>query len=334
MNKQYIFSGSLVVAFAILSGCSAGNSKHPISSIPALTFADSTRTSPPPMYTQSYREYVTANQGTIQNPNVHFPTDARGRYLAVKNYPSDSVTGFGPGDNSDYNGDYVTNEGNMANNNGNGNGDTVIYRNPNPMQRGYRGPLQLGNPGLSASLWQESKHGNHLFRDERALQPYDLVTIIVDERSEAQKEADTEVKEESTVQAALANLLGYENDILESNTGIDLNNLVNASTTNDFKGEADTSRRGRLRTSISGVVLEVLPGGLMRIEGEKIISVNSEEQVIVISGLVRQRDINSQNEIPSTKIAQLRIDYYGTGTVGEAQNGGWLGRTMRYVWPF
>jgi flagellar L-ring protein precursor FlgH len=69
-------------------------------------------------------------------------------------------------------------------------------------------------------------------------------------------------------------------------------------------------------------------------EGEKIISVNNEEQVMVISGLVRQRDVSSDNEVLSSKIAQMRIDYYGKGVVGAAQYGGWLSRLMRFVWPF
>ena len=55
---------------------------------------------------------------------------------------------------------------------------------------------------------------------------------------------------------------------------------------------------------------------------------------MVISGLVRPRDVNSDNEVPSNKVANMRIDYYGRGTVGEAQYGGWLGRALRKVWPF
>ena len=82
------------------------------------------------------------------------------------------------------------------------------------------------------------------------------------------------------------------------------------------------------------MVVEVLPGGILRVEGEKIISVNQEEQVMVISGLIRPRDINSKNEIDSSKVANVRIDYYGRGIVGEAQKGGWLGRIVREVWPF
>jgi len=54
----------------------------------------------------------------------------------------------------------------------------------------------------------------------------------------------------------------------------------------------------------------------------------------VITGLVRPRDITSDNEVQSTKIAQIRVDYYGKGTVGEAQYGGWFARLLRIIWPF
>ena len=54
----------------------------------------------------------------------------------------------------------------------------------------------------------------------------------------------------------------------------------------------------------------------------------------MISGLVRSRDISSDNEVNSTKIAQIRIDYYGKGTVGEAQYAGWGARLLRILWPF
>ncbi|MBX7144138.1 MAG: flagellar basal body L-ring protein FlgH [Oligoflexia bacterium] len=205
--------------------------------------------------------------------------------------------------------------------------------------RPYEGSLNYGDPGVTASLWQESRSGSELYRDDRAWQPMDLITIVVTERSEGKKEANTEVKEKSTVEAAIDNLLGYETDIKQGlqgrNNGVpDLSSLVKASSQNDFKGEGKTNRKGSLTARISAMVAEVLPSGILRIEGKKIISVNSEEQIMIITGLVRPRDINSDNEVDSSKIAQLRIDYYGEGTVGEAQDGGWLSRMMRKLWPF
>lgn len=198
----------------------------------------------------------------------------------------------------------------------------------------YNGPLALGDPGVTASLWRSSQRGNNLFQDDRAWQPYDLITIVVTENSEGKKEADTEVKTSSEVAAAIENFLGAEKYLEQMNSKADLSNLIKASTTSNFKGEGDTSRKGSLRATISAMVVEILPGGVLRIEGEKIIAVNQEEQILVISGLVRPRDISSDNEVDSAKVAQLRIDFFGKGSVGSAQTGGWLSNLIRYLWPF
>lgn len=82
------------------------------------------------------------------------------------------------------------------------------------------------------------------------------------------------------------------------------------------------------------MVQEVLPSGILRIQGEKIISVNDEEQIMVMSGLVRPRDVNSRNEVDSGKIANMRIDYYGKGTIGVIQSPGWLMKIVMNIWPF
>jgi flagellar L-ring protein precursor FlgH len=216
--------------------------------------------------------------------------------------------------------------------------DVRVVRSSEQMAPPYQGPLELGNPGVTSSLWRESRAGNDVFRDFRAFQPMDLLSILVDENSRGMHDADTEVKSKSDVQAAIENLFGVEGRFDETNPQWryppDLSSLIRASSKNDFKGEGLTNRLAQLNARISAVVVEVLPSGLLRIEGEKIISVNNEEHVMVISGLVRQRDVSSDNEVMSSKIAQMRIDYYGKGVVGAAQYGGWFSRLLRYIWPF
>jgi flagellar L-ring protein FlgH len=199
--------------------------------------------------------------------------------------------------------------------------------------RPYDGPLNLGDPGMTASLWRENRGSNDIFRDQRAWQPMDLITIVVSENAEGSKQADTEVKSKSSIEAAINQLFNIDNALRDKDT-IDPTALANASTKNEYKGEGETSRKGNLKATISAMVAEVLPSGILRIEGKKIIAVNNEEQVMVISGLVRPFDINSANEVDSSKIANMRIDYYGNGIVGEAQHGGWLGRILHVIWPF
>lgn len=212
--------------------------------------------------------------------------------------------------------------------------DVRVVRSNENRPRPYQGPLTEGDPGVTASLWRESQTGNEPYRDFRAWQPMDLVTIVVTETSLGRHTADTEIKSKSEFLAAIEHFLGLEQQTQNWSQPPDLNALIQASTQNNFKGEGRTIRQGQLNARLSAVVAEVLPSGLLRIEGEKIIAVNNEEQIMVISGLVRQRDISSDNEVNASKIAQIRIDYYGNGTVGEAQYGGWLARALRIVWPF
>lgn len=208
------------------------------------------------------------------------------------------------------------------------------YRSQSPNIRDYNGPLSLGDPGVSASLWQESRGGNELVRDDRAWLPMDLLTIIVSENAQGSKEADTEIKSESTITAAITALLGIEDSVTKRNTQVEPASLIDANTTNEYKGEGETTRKGSLKARVSAMVVEVLPSGILRVEGEKIISVNTEEQVIKISGLVRTKDVNSANEVDSSKIANMRIDYFGRGAIGDAQSEGWGGTLIRKVWPF
>jgi flagellar L-ring protein precursor FlgH len=82
------------------------------------------------------------------------------------------------------------------------------------------------------------------------------------------------------------------------------------------------------------MVAEVLPTGILRIEGKKIVTVNDEEQMMILSGLIRVRDINYSNEVDSSKVANMRIDYYGVGSLGDVQYPGWGTQLIRRIWPF
>jgi flagellar L-ring protein precursor FlgH len=213
-----------------------------------------------------------------------------------------------------------------------------------PLTRDYQSPLPLGDPGIQASLWRESRRGTFLFQDHRAWQAMDLITIVVSENMSGSTDADTQITTESGIEATFEQLLGVPQYLLNKidtyiTTGEDGNAdtskpLVKGGSKSRYKGEGETKRTGALRGKISAMVVEVLPAGILRIEGKKIVSVNEEDQVMVISGLVRPSDVNSNNEVDSSKIANMRIDFFGKGTVGDAQHGGWLGNIVRRLWPF
>ena len=210
----------------------------------------------------------------------------------------------------------------------------TVTHSRNSNVRPYQGPLHVGEPGASSSLWRMHGPGSQLFRDHRAFQPMDLITVVVSETAQGSKEADTETKRESSFLAGITELFNFTDSVVAANPGLDTATMIDADFQSEFTGEGETTRKGSLQARIAAMVVEVLPNGLMRIEGEKIIAVNNEEQVLVISGLVRPRDVNSSNEVMSTKIAHLRVDYYGQGLIGDVQYVGWFGRLINKIWPF
>jgi flagellar L-ring protein FlgH len=211
--------------------------------------------------------------------------------------------------------------------------DTVSRKVPNEKEF-FNTSLSIGQPGQRASLWREGVGREGLYHDFRAWKPLDLITIQISERSEGRKQADTIIDRESTFEAGLSNLLGIETSFGDRNPQATPSTLVNANLESQYQGLGQTLRRETLTGSISAMVAEVLPSGILRIEGKKVIAVNNEEQVMVITGLVRPRDINSNNEVQSAKVANMRIDYYGNGVVSEAQTPGFLARLLSKLWPF
>jgi flagellar L-ring protein FlgH len=201
---------------------------------------------------------------------------------------------------------------------------------------GYQNSSRIDSfqPNDSPSLWREAQNKGGLFQDFRAWKPMDLITIIVREITEGRKEADTNVIRTNSFEAAMAKFLGIETTLGDRNTQLSPASLIDVSTSNSYQGEGETVRRGSLTGTISGMVVEVLPSGILRVEGKKIISVNDEEQVMVISGLIRTRDINSSNEVDSSKVANMRIDYFGKGMVTDSQSPGIFTRILMKLWPF
>ena len=109
---------------------------------------------------------------------------------------------------------------------------------------------------------------------------------------------------------------------------------VNASTSKSNQGSGTTTRGGTLTATISATIVEVLPNGNFRIEGSRSVTVNNEEQIMVLRGIVRPVDINFDNTIVSTMIADASITYTGEGVVADEQRVGWGMRLLSFIWPF
>ncbi|MFZ5760736.1 MAG: flagellar basal body L-ring protein FlgH [Thermodesulfobacteriota bacterium] len=165
-----------------------------------------------------------------------------------------------------------------------------------------------------------------LYKDSRAARVGDIVIVEIVETSNGKKKARTKTERESTVAGGITQLFGLTSILDKSN--------VEAELQNDFEGKGETERNSTMTATLSARVVEVTPEGNLVIQGYREIRVNNETQFLVLSGLVRPRDISPTNSIKSTHIADARIDYSGTGVVGDKQQPGWLARGLDMIWPF
>ena len=167
-----------------------------------------------------------------------------------------------------------------------------------------------------------------LSSDFRARDVNDLVTIRVVESVVASGSADTSLDKANSANASLTNFFGLENKLPD---WIDPTNLVNTSSATDFKGGGSTTRTGSLSAVVTAQVVEVLPNGDLVLEGIREIDINGDRQLIVVTGVVRRADIMSDNSVPSTRVGQMRIRYFGQGLIKDNLKPGWLVRVLNKI---
>ena len=200
----------------------------------------------------------------------------------------------------------------------------------------YTEPEQkYANPG---SLYSASE-STDLYADNRARQVGDIVLIKVVENSKSKSKADTTAGKTSTSEIGVTAAFG-RNSIgpligvggpLTGDIGVDP--MLAASSSSSLKATGETKRENYVTATIGCRVLQVLPGGLLQVQGAREVRVNEETQYMVISGLVRARDIASDNSVESTQLADSRVEYYGKGVLADKQRSGWLTRLLDNIWP-
>ena len=173
----------------------------------------------------------------------------------------------------------------------------------------------------SGSIYQVSRNYN-FYGDTVALNVGDVLTVTLQESTRASKNADTRIIKDNEIKLPEPNILGKSN----FGIGTSLNNE------RDFKTRADADHSNSLAGSITVSVTEVLPNGVLRIRGEKWLSLTNGEEYIRLTGLVRPRDIQPDNSVASNRIADARIAYGGTGDFDQANQMGWLARFFNSEW--
>ena len=201
--------------------------------------------------------------------------------------------------------------------------------------------IKAGDPASNASLWSDLS-SREFFQDLRAYKVGDLVTVNIVETSKASKAASTQTGRESSIDAGIDNVMGWEGRLKnltsfgksDVKSAYDNSSMLKGSFSSDFNGTAATSRDDSMTASITARVIEVKPNGNLLIKGTREVRVNNETQIIILSGLIRPMDISPDNTVLSSYIGDARIEYIGRGAISDKQRPGWLAKTMDFVWPF
>jgi len=175
---------------------------------------------------------------------------------------------------------------------------------------------------------------NYIFADVKARYPGDLVTVVVSESDSGSKDAETSSKTKTSVSGSLSEFFGLPQQLQKHQPNINPDALIEADADREWDGQGSTTRNGKLSALMTAQVTAVAPNGNLWIEGNKVVSVNHEDQHLVIAGWVRPEDVDAQNQVLSSRIALAKIDYYGIGVVGTKQRPGWGYQILDWVWPF
>lgn len=173
----------------------------------------------------------------------------------------------------------------------------------------------------SGAIYQTTRNFN-FYGDRVALNVGDVLMVNLEEQTQASKSADNEIKKENQVDFNDGSILGLDK----------LNLGTNPQFNRDFKGQANADQSNSLAGSITVTVTDVYPNGVLRIRGEKWISLTNGDEYIRLTGLVRPQDISTDNTVSSNRIADARIAYGGTGDFDDATRQGWLSRFFNSEW--
>ena len=205
-------------------------------------------------------------------------------------------------------------------------------------QPGYK-PVRMPMPNpqpvsfASNSLWRQGSRA--FFKDQRAQQIGDLVTVRVKVTDQAQINNSTSRSRKAEEGLGAQNLFGLEAEGIKFlPDGTQLDALVNADSNSSSTGSGSIRRSEQLVTNVAAVVTQVLPNSNLVIEGKQEIRVNFEVRELIVAGVVRPEDIEADNTVDSTKIAQARIAYGGRGQITDVQQPRYGQQVMDILLPF
>jgi flagellar L-ring protein precursor FlgH len=203
-------------------------------------------------------------------------------------------------------------------------------------QPGYK-PVQMPMPTPQPasyspnSLWRNGSRA--FFKDQRARQVGDLLTVTVNITDKANFDNETKRSRTNKEDSGVTDFAGSK--LLTGKAAqVMPGKILTADSTAQSEGKGSVNRTEALQTSVAAVVTQILPNGNLVVEGRQEIRVNFEVRELIVAGIVRPEDIQSDNTIDSTKIAQARIAYGGRGQLTDVQQPRYGQQVLDVLLPF
>lgn len=185
------------------------------------------------------------------------------------------------------------------------------------------------------SLWKKGSTG--FFKDQRAANIGDIITVKISAKDAAKLENETEQnRDDNSDTMSVGSLAGYEkyigNKFLPTSANKD--SLLDISSNREISSDGKIDRKENINVTMAATVTQVLPNGNLVIVGTQEIRVNYELRQLGVQGIIRRADISSDNSIESSKIAELRVSYGGKGTLSDIQQPRYGRQIIDIIAPF
>lgn len=184
-----------------------------------------------------------------------------------------------------------------------------------------------------ASLWSGGQRS--LLGDRRAIKRGDILTVVIEIDDEAEISNSTSRSRDGSENLGIPDLFGIPQRVNERlPEGASLDEAVGINSSSSAGGDGSVSRREELTLRIAASVVQVLPNGVLAIQGSQEVRVNFELRELLVQGYVRPEDISRQNEITYDKIASARISYGGRGQITDVQQPRYGQQALDMILPF
>ncbi len=209
----------------------------------------------------------------------------------------------------------------------------------NPVSRPSYKPVTMPMPSprrpvrKANSLWRPGARA--FFRDQRATEVGDILTIKLSIADSATLDNKTTRKREDEEDADITNLLGLEGEFTKVlPQGILPGSTISLGTDHSTEGEGKIDRKETLAISLAAIITQILPNGNLVVFGRQEIKVNFEMREMMVTGVVRPEDIDYTNTISHEKIAEMRVAYGGRGTLSDLQQPRLGTQLIDIIFPF